>query len=164
VESYVQLYRARLRSDVIGVDADALAALAAYDWPGNVRELINAIERAVLMTAGPRISLADLPESIRRFSPATQGPDGGGGLVVLTARGVESWGDRPWREVRRQVLEDAERRYLGEVLALSAGRISEAARRAGMAPRSLFEKMRRYGLRKEDFRQSPRPAEEIPAR
>jgi DNA-binding NtrC family response regulator len=164
VDSYLNLYRARLRSDVIGVDSDALAAFAAYDWPGNVRELINAIERAVLMTAGPRISLADLPDSIRRFSPATQAPDGDGGLAASVARGGESWGDRPWREVRRQVLEEAERRYLGEVLALSAGRISEAARRAGMAPRSLFEKMRRYGLRKEDFRQSPRPTEESPAR
>ena len=84
--------------------------------------------------------------------------------MALTARGGESWGDRPWREVRRKVLEEAERRYLGEVLALSGGSISEAARRAGMAPRSLFEKMRRYGLRKEDFRESPRPTEESPAR
>jgi DNA-binding NtrC family response regulator len=164
VESYLNLYRARLRSDVIGVDADALAAFAAYDWPGNVRELINAIERAVLMTAGPRISLADLPDSIRRFGPATLSPDGDEGLAASTPRGGESWGDRPWREIRRQVLEDAERRYLGEVLSLSSGRISEAARRAGMAPRSLFEKMRRYGLRKEDFRRSPRPTEESPAR
>jgi transcriptional regulator with GAF, ATPase, and Fis domain len=164
VESYLNLYRARLRSDVIGVDSDALAALAGYDWPGNVRELINAIERAVLMTGGPRISLVDLPDSIRRFAPGPQAPDGDGGLVVFGTQGDESWSDRPWREVRRQVLEEAERRYLAEVLALSAGRIGEAARRAGMAPRSLFEKMRRYGLRKEDFRQSPRPTEESPAR
>jgi DNA-binding NtrC family response regulator len=149
---------------VVGVDSDALAALAAYDWPGNVRELINAIERAVLMTAGPRISLVDLPDSIRRFAPVTQALDSDGGLAVSGPRGGESWGDHPWREVRRQVLEEAERRYLAEVLALSEGRIGEAARRAGMAPRSLFEKMRRYGLRKEDFRESPRPTEETPGR
>ena len=164
VESYLDHYRARLRSDVIGVDSDALAALAAYDWPGNVRELINAIERAVLMATAPRISLADLPDSIQRFAPAAQAPDGDRGLAASVARDGQSWGDRPWRVVRKRVLEEAERRYLSEVLALSSGRISEAARRAGMAPRSLFEKMRRYGLRKEDFRRSPRPAEESAAR
>jgi DNA-binding NtrC family response regulator len=164
VKSYLDLYRARLRGDVIGVDSDALAALAAYDWPGNVRELINAVERAVLMATGPTILLADLPDSIRRFAPDCRVPDGDGKAAASVVREGECWGDRPWRVVRKQILEQAERRYLSEVLALSSGRIGEAARRAGMAPRSLFEKMRRHGFRKEDYRDSTRPTEESPAR
>ena len=50
------------------------------------------------------------------------------------------------------------------VIAWSAGRIDEVTRRAGMAPRSLFEKMRRYGLRKDALRQSPRRVEGSPTR
>jgi len=62
------------------------------------------------------------------------------------------WVERPWREVRREVIEHAERRYLEAVLTATRGRIGEAARRAGMAPRSLHEKMRKYGLLKEHYR------------
>ena len=60
--------------------------------------------------------------------------------------------DRPWREVRRQLLEEAERRYLIEILKATRGRIGDAAKRAGMDPRSLHEKMRKHGLRKESYR------------
>jgi DNA-binding NtrC family response regulator len=38
--------------------------LISYDWPGNVRELENAIERAVIIAAGRRIELDDLPAAI----------------------------------------------------------------------------------------------------
>jgi DNA-binding NtrC family response regulator len=163
IQSYVDLYRVRLRSDVTGVGADALAALTVYDWPGNVRELINAVERAVLMATGPEITVAELPDAIRRLS--TQGSlvhqDGGG-----TPEGWEGRAqvDQPWRVARQQILADGERRYLTQLLTLCSGRVGEVAKRAGMAPRSLFEKMRRHGLRKEDFRQPPQLAEERPAR
>ena len=60
--------------------------------------------------------------------------------------------ERRWREVRRDVLDDAERRYLVALLEATRGRIGDAARRAGMAPRSLHEKMRKHGLRKEAYR------------
>ncbi len=62
------------------------------------------------------------------------------------------WVEKPWRQVRREILEDAERRYLAALLEATRGRIGEAARRAGMAPRSLHEKMKKYGLRKESYR------------
>jgi DNA-binding NtrC family response regulator len=163
IRSYVDLYRVRLRSDVTGVGADALAVLTVYDWPGNVRELINAVERAVLMATGPEITVAELPDAIRRLST-------GGSIAGHIAGGAEGgWEgqtqvDQPWRIVRKQILADAERRYLTQLLTLCSGRIGEAAKGAGMAPRSLFEKMRRHGIHKEDFRRAPQPAEQRPAR
>ena len=45
--------------------ADALEALMNYSWPGNVRELRTAIEHAVVLSRGERISLRDLPPSVR---------------------------------------------------------------------------------------------------
>ena len=47
-------------------DADALDLLTEYDWPGNVRELENVIERAVVLTAGPRIGAELIPEHVHK--------------------------------------------------------------------------------------------------
>jgi two-component system response regulator AtoC len=46
-----------------------------------------------------------------------------------------------------------EREYLDRTLRAAGGRIGLSARRAGISERALFEKMRRYGLRKEDYRE-----------
>jgi len=46
------------------VGAAALEALMAYDWPGNVRQLARVIERAVALTPGPSVGVADLPPFI----------------------------------------------------------------------------------------------------
>ena len=46
------------------IEPDVISALQSYDWPGNVRELENAIERAVILAEGNRISLECLPPHI----------------------------------------------------------------------------------------------------
>jgi two-component system response regulator AtoC/two-component system nitrogen regulation response regulator NtrX len=53
------------RAAVLAVAPSAHEAMAAYDWPGNVRQLARALERAVALTSGPEITLADLPDAIR---------------------------------------------------------------------------------------------------
>jgi DNA-binding NtrC family response regulator len=59
---------------------------------------------------------------------------------------------RPLRDVKRDALEELEHRYLHALLRTTGGRVGETARRAGIVPRSLYEKMKKYGLRKEDYR------------
>jgi len=59
---------------------------------------------------------------------------------------------RPLREVRREAVEALEKRYLDALLRVTGGKVGETARRAGIVPRSLYEKMRKYGLSKEDYR------------
>ena len=54
----------------MGFSPAAMAALKSYYWPGNVRELQNVVERAVALCAGNMVDLADLPDEIRRHSPA----------------------------------------------------------------------------------------------
>jgi len=49
-----------------GVAKDAMDAMTVYDWPGNVRELQNVIKRNTILCEGDTITLADLPETIRR--------------------------------------------------------------------------------------------------
>jgi DNA-binding NtrC family response regulator len=48
---------------VTGITAGCLEAVQGYAWPGNIRELRNIIERALIVTRGPLISLSDLPSS-----------------------------------------------------------------------------------------------------
>jgi len=59
------------RRELAGFDEAALRALEAHPWPGNVRELGHAVERALLMAAGPRITAADLMLSPRPAAAAT---------------------------------------------------------------------------------------------
>ena len=48
-----------------GIDAEALALLAAHRWPGNVRQLENAIFRAVVLTDGEQIGVHEFPQVVR---------------------------------------------------------------------------------------------------
>src|SRR6266481_3595081 len=62
----------------LDLTTDAMNALLSYNWPGNVRELRTAIEHGVVMTAGPKITLRDLPMALRQAaSPAVAGLPGG---------------------------------------------------------------------------------------
>src|SRR5207253_9599348 len=47
------------------ISSDTMQRLMAHDWPGNVRELENAIERAIAMSSGPLIHVADLPSNLQ---------------------------------------------------------------------------------------------------
>jgi DNA-binding NtrC family response regulator len=54
------------RARPLSVSSSAQDALVAHDWPGNVRQLARVLERAVALTAGPTIGLADLPADITK--------------------------------------------------------------------------------------------------
>ena len=147
-QSYVTHFSARTAADVTGLTKDAIDALCRYSWPGNVRELINAIERAVIMTDHANIEVDDLPIRIQEFAPLTNESLKCG----LLADAEPHWTDRSWAEVRREAIENAELRYLTALLGATGGRVGETARRAGMDPRSLHQKMKKYGLKKESFK------------
>jgi DNA-binding NtrC family response regulator len=142
----------RIGRRISGIDPDVLTALCRYPWPGNVRELINVLERAMLLAEGDTLTLADLPEDI-----AGPTPDGAGALFDVRKEAFpDAWLGRPLKDVRDELAARVEKAYLERMLELTDGRVGEAASRAGIEPRSLFNKMQRYGLRKEDYRQTGR--------
>jgi NtrC-family two-component system response regulator AlgB len=104
-----------------GFTAEAREALARHGWPGNIRELRNVIERAVILSAGPQVGLADLPPQLGAAPP----------------RRVELGG--------AVSLEDLEAEHIRRVLA-SAPSLEEAARTLGIDPSTLYRKRRRFGL------------------
>jgi formate hydrogenlyase transcriptional activator len=54
---FVQLHSLANNRSIAAIEPDGLAALCRYAWPGNVRELSNIIERCVILTHGPTLSV-----------------------------------------------------------------------------------------------------------
>lgn len=154
--SYVEHFRVRTGRPASGIEPDAVAALIRYPWPGNVRELINVIERAVLLCTGTAISIRDLPLPIAGVMPSPNPePPPRAAAEIDTGRPSPSSCTLPWAAARRQALHAFEDNYFRTLLLHSGGRIGEAARIAAIDPRSLYEKIKRLGLRKVDFRPEP---------
>jgi DNA-binding NtrC family response regulator len=115
LRQHVQRYRKR----VTGFEAAALRALAEHPWPGNVRELDHAVERAVLMTAGPDIKADDL--------------------------GLRAGGEREAR-LDDMSLEEVECFLIKKALARYDGNVSRAAEALGLSRSALYRRLQRYGL------------------
>jgi DNA-binding NtrC family response regulator len=99
---------------------EAVRALQAHPWPGNVRELAHAIERAVLMAEGPQLGAGDL------------------GLLGGPAPAGE--------DVATMTLDQAERRFIQQVLARHAGDVRRAAAQLGLSRSALYRRLQHHGL------------------
>jgi DNA-binding NtrC family response regulator len=153
VRGLLEHFRGEIPHHIDGVSSEAIEALCRYDWPGNVRELMNVVERAMLLSTNEEISLVDLPETISGLAASTDSEFPTPEAVEDERLSVpKAWLGQPLGEARQRLLAEFERAYLTGLLEATNGRIGETAKRAGIQPRSLFEKMRRLGLRKEDYR------------
>lgn len=155
VGSFLRHFRTSIgHSQVETISEDAFNALVSYDWPGNVRQLINAVEHAIVMCRERQITARDLPEWLH--SAGTQDPEGLAQLAPATESGPSDRSEGlhalPLREARQQVVADFEKDYLTSALRRTQGKVGEAAELAGITPRSLFDKLKRYGIDKNDFR------------
>jgi|CXWL01.1.fsa_nt_gi DNA-binding NtrC family response regulator len=147
---YLARFRRQLGRRVSHFEPSAMAALTAYDWPGNVRELINVVERAVLLATGESVTRDDLPAGI--VAAGSPGVLAGSGTGWSSPNLMASLLDRPLAEAKEQLLTALEREYLVGLLGRTGGSVGETARRAGLDPRTVYGKMRVFGLKKEDFR------------
>jgi DNA-binding NtrC family response regulator len=150
IRRYLDTFRRSFASSVRGISPEAMEILIGHSWPGNVRELINVLERAVLLAQGDQIEVSDLPEALGRDRQMASRPDAG--PLPGPPLSASSLARKPLREARQEVVAAFELKYLEDLLKDNQGRIGTAARQAGVNPRSLFELLRRHGLRKEDFK------------
>ena len=108
------------------VSQPAMMRLVSYHWPGNVRELMNVVHRMVVTGQGAVLEPADIPEEIRSADPADDGSIGSLAGVGL---------DRLEKEAIRQTL------------AMTGGNREQAAQLLGIGERTLYRKLKEYGLR-----------------
>lgn len=97
---------------------DIFDVLTAYPWPGNVRQLKNAIEHAVVIAPGPRVSIKHLPDEIRTYNTDKTEGDG-----VQSLRSLET-----------QAIQDA--------LSSCNGNKSAAARKLGISRKALYHHLK----------------------
>jgi two-component system, NtrC family, response regulator HydG len=110
---------------VPAVAPEALDLLEAFSWPGNVRELRNTIRHALAgLTERGVVGVADLPEDIRH--PHTRGN------TVMLPIGT--------------ALQEAERRLILETIRMTGGNRVQAARALQVSVRTLYRKLRAYGV------------------
>jgi DNA-binding NtrC family response regulator len=107
---------------------DALEAMMNYSWPGNVRELRAAMEHAVVLCRGEKISLRDLPPSLRG---GNHHPD----AKLLPGKDL--------------TVKDAEKELMLRALKETGGNRTRAAEKIGMSRRTFHRKLHEYHL--EDF-------------
>ncbi len=134
------------RDYIKGLDRQAKKILLSVPWYGNIRELQNVIERAVML-ADSEIIGADLIHI-----PSLPVADS-----HLLGTETNEHAFRPGTTLKSYktfLSQAAERKYLVELLDYTDGRIGESAQLAGLTPRALYNKMKIYGLKKEDFRKS----------
>ena len=149
VETYIDQFRVQLgKSQIAGISVEAMRALQSYAWQGNVRELINVIERAVLLCEGELITLEELPETVSGVILSQTDLS----LQTSSLGLVGDWQHQQLAEAREAVLARFESAYLAHLLEETHGQIGETAERAGIDPRTLYNKMKLYGLQKESFR------------
>jgi DNA-binding NtrC family response regulator len=141
VRALAQAFLARCTSRLgheLAFEEEALRLLEDHDWPGNVRELENAAERLSVMADGERIG----PDLVQRY--------------VLR------------RERSREVLptlciEELEKQAIAAALKRTAGDKKAAAALLGIAFKTLYNKLDRYGMRAQPVKAKADGAEGGPA-
>jgi len=111
---------------VRGISPEARTLLVRYSWPGNVRELRNAIENMVILARGDVLEVGDVPHHVT-----------GEGLVGAGSGGYQLEG---------RSLAEVERDLISTNLKLMEGNREKTARLLGMGERTLYRKIKEYGL------------------
>ncbi len=119
-EYFLHRFAQETNKPVNQIGREALDEMMLYDWPGNVRELGNAVERAVVVGKGPRI----LPQDLPIFRPE----------YVSSAP--------------RRTLREVEIGHLESVLKETRWSVSKSAEILGIDRSTLYDKIKRYDLRK----------------
>ena len=128
LDHFLKRFTRENSKDIEEMSLEARDLLIKYDYPGNVRELENIIERAVVVSRGPVISVQDLP---------FQREECGGGEDEKAQEGS-----------LHRALEAVECSMIQDALEKAGFNQSQAARLLGLSERMLRYKLKKYGLKR----------------
>lgn len=129
IDYFIRQFSSQHGKQVSAPTPAARRKLLAFDWPGNVRQLRNVVESMVVVDCDGRLDLDDLPEELAG-PPEPVAPPSGSSLTSLVG----------------QPLEAVERLFVTETLRLAGGNREEAAKMLGIGERTLYRKIKEYGL------------------
>ena len=135
---FTHLQNIKFGTTIKGFERDAMQVFCSFPWPGNIRQLKNVIEACMAMEGSDYIALETLGQVIEL-------PDG---PLPATIQGHPSLtGNVPFTAA----LERFERDLLRDLLQKHSGAVDLAAREAGMNMATLYRKIKKYGLKKEEY-------------
>jgi DNA-binding NtrC family response regulator len=140
-------YAADMERPIPSLTDAAMMRLVAYSWPGNVRELLNVVQKMVVMTApsalGSRLSADRGQPTAGSREPTT----------VIDVRDVPAeirTGDADAPSIGSLAgvgLDKLEKEAIRQTLAMTHGNREQAANMLGIGERTLYRKLKEYGLR-----------------
>ncbi|MEM0983717.1 MAG: sigma-54 dependent transcriptional regulator [Planctomycetota bacterium] len=114
----------------------ALMRLTSFGWPGNVRQLMNVVQNMTVMAVGEAepgeevvLDVKHIPDEVQAGEDAEDEGSAGAGSLAGTS------------------LEQIEKRAIRETLQLTGGNRERAAKMLGIGERTLYRKLKEYGLR-----------------
>jgi two-component system response regulator HydG len=149
IQHFITRYAAKHEKPVTGIEPDARNTLVAYNWPGNVRQLENVVENMVVFSQSPRLTIADLPADIT-------GVVNPNAMVTVTtvdssskalAQIVPANQTNAITSFAGMNLAELEKKAIEETLAQVHGNREMAAKILGIGERTLYRKIKEYGLK-----------------
>jgi DNA-binding NtrC family response regulator len=131
IEYFLKKHTKNTTHLITGLTAETRKLMIDYSWPGNVRQLESAIERAILLAEGDKITLEDLPTEVRQdVGPAAEG------TFKLPAEGIN--------------FEDVERNLITQAMDQTDYNITKAAKLLGLTFRTLQYRLEKFGIKRPD--------------
>jgi len=116
----------KFKTNIKGLSSEAQAAASKYSWPGNIRQLKNVVEACITIETEKQISLTTLAQFIETDETSVDGDE------------------------YNKALAHFEIDYLRQLLSSVDGNVEEAAKKASMNMATIYRKLKKYGLRKQD--------------
>jgi sigma-54 specific flagellar transcriptional regulator A len=122
----------------ITLSPETITFLEQYNWPGNIRELCNLVERLLILYPGKCVSVDDLPAQLFR-QPLKHEKN-------LTTPMISELVNEDRQFDLKEHLEKVERSFILDALDNCGGVVARAAKRLGLRRTTLVEKIRKYGI------------------
>jgi two-component system response regulator HydG len=129
IDYFMRQFTAQHGKQIRGMSPAARHKLLCCDWPGNVRQLRNVVEGMVVVDYDGLLDVDDLPEDLTGPVEATAA-SATASLAALVGK----------------PLEEVERLFVTETLRATGGNREDAAQMLGMGERTLYRKIKEYGL------------------
>ncbi len=136
---FIKKFNRSKERSISGIDPEVISVFQNYPWPGNVRELENVIERMVILADGERLTLADLPERFVNGTTGSMGAD----IQEIPAQGFSL----------SKVMCNFEKKLIIQAMKQTGWVKNQAAKLLNVNRTTLLEKMKRFGIKKEDYEQ-----------
>jgi two-component system response regulator HydG len=126
VQRFIEQANREHETSIESAPSDVMRKLLNYNWPGNVRELRNVVFRMCIEAEGPQLDIDDLPDVMKGSTDIVlAGPPNMAGMTMA----------------------DVEKLHIMNTLRMYGGNREKTAKALGIGARTLYRKLRDYGLR-----------------